>query len=233
MGPRRVKAKPRKSGVPKPVFILLSISCWSFRILVVFEARFVNTSNFARRASVWPASRTCTDAFGALKCARLEFWVVVRNPSGPEAAGNHQKKTPRERQKEQKCGGRGEKKATFWGSSGGEAQRRGPADMTNFGQAAGPTFANGPLPASGRPPPDHPPPDRPPPDRPPPDRPKFRAFFSPAPMFALFLSLWLSSRVFFPLSGGLLVEFWWCFGGSGPQMCWFSPLGCRLEAPGG
>ena len=49
----------------------------------------------------------------------------------------------------------------------------------------------------------------------------------------LFFSLRVSSRVFFPLSGGLLVEFWWCFGRSGPQMCLFSPSGCRVEAPGG
>ena len=47
---------------------------------------------------------------------------------------------------------------------------------------------------------------------PPPDRPKFRSFFSFShPRFHSFFSLWGSSRVFFPLSGGLLVEFWWCF----------------------
>ena len=68
---------------------------------------------------------------------------------------------------------------------------------------------------------------------PPPDRPKFRAFFfpSPTPIFILFFSLRVSSRVFFPLSGGLLVEFWWCFGQSGPQMCLFSPSGCPVEDP--
>ena len=50
----------------------------------------------------------------------------------------------------------------------------------------------------------------------------FAFFFpSPAPIF-----------IIFPLSGGLLVEFWWCFGRSGPQMCLLSPSGCRVEAPG-
>ena len=80
---------------------------------------------------------------------------------------------------------------------------------------------------------------------PPPDRPKFRALFSFShPHFhsfslslgifsCLLFSLRVSSRVFFPLSGGLLVEFWWCFGRSGPQMCAFSLWGCRVEAPGG
>ena len=56
---------------------------------------------------------------------------------------------------------------------------------------------------------------------------------SPGVFSCLFFSLWWSSRVFFPLSGGLLVEFWWCFGRSGPQMCLFSPSGCRVKAPGG
>ena len=66
---------------------------------------------------------------------------------------------------------------------------------------------------------------RPPPDRPPPDRPKFRAFFSFShSMFIFFLSCLFSS-----LSGGLLVEFWWCFGRSGPQMCLFSPSGCPVK----
>ena len=61
--------------------------------------------------------------------------------------------------------------------------------------------------------------------------PKFRVFFfpSPAPIFILFFSLRVSSRVFFPLSGFLLVDFWWCFGRSGPQMCLFSPLGCPVK----
>ena len=86
-----------------------------------------------------------------------------------------------------------------------------------------------------------PPPDPPsagPPLRqtaPPPDRPlrrtaqNFALFFpSPTPIF-IFFSLQVSSRVFFPLSGGLLVEFWWCFGRSGPQMCLFSPSGCPVK----
>ena len=69
---------------------------------------------------------------------------------------------------------------------------------------------------------------------------KFALFFpSPAPIFifslslgmfsCLFVSLRVSSRVFFPLSGGLLLEFWSCFGRSGPQMCLFSPLGCPVK----
>ena len=54
-------------------------------------------------------------------------------------------------------------------------------------------------------------------------RPKISRFFSfSRPIFFFFFSFWVSSRVFFPLSGGLLVEFWWCFGRSGPQMCLFS-----------
>ena len=44
------------------------------------------------------------------------------------------------------------------------------------------------------------------------------SFFS-----CLFFSLQVSSL-------GVLVEFWWCFGWSGPQMCLFSPSGCRVEA---
>ena len=67
--------------------------------------------------------------------------------------------------------------------------------------------------------------------------PKFRAFFSfSRSHFHYFFSLWGSSRVFFPLSGGLLVEFWRCFGRSGSRMCWFSPLRCRgnsLQRPAG
>ena len=47
------------------------------------------------------------------------------------------------------------------------------------------------------------------------------ALFFPLPPLSLFLCL----------SGCLLVEFWWCFGRSGPQMCLFSPSGCRVEAP--
>ena len=81
-------------------------------------------------------------------------------------------------------------------------------------------------------------------DRPPSDRPKFRAFFpSPAPIFILFFSLWGYSCVFF-LSPGVFSclfsslwrssrGFWSCLGRSGPQMCLFSPLGCRVEGPGG
>ena len=46
--------------------------------------------------------------------------------------------------------------------------------------------------------------------------------------FALFFLLPLPFS-FFPLSGGLLVEFWSCFGRSGPQMCLFSPSGCPVK----
>ena len=62
----------------------------------------------------------------------------------------------------------------------------------------------------------------------------FHSFFLSLGIFScLFFSLRVSSRVFFPLSGGLLVECWWCFGRSGPQMCLFSLTSCRVEAPGG
>ena len=78
--------------------------------------------------------------------------------------------------------------------------------------------------------------------------PKFRAFFSFShPHFhsfflslgifsCLFFSLRVSSRVFVPLSGGLLVECWWCFwlvGSSNvlvfrPQVVvWKPPVACR------
>ena len=50
-------------------------------------------------------------------------------------------------------------------------------------------------------------------DRPPPDRPKIsRFFFLLPPPFSFFFSI----------SGDLLVEFWWCFGRSGPQTCLFT-----------
>ena len=72
------------------------------------------------------------------------------------------------------------------------------------------------------------PPDRNPPDRPPPESPKFRAFFSfSRSHFHLFFSLWGSSRVFF-LSGGLLVECWWCFGRSGPSNVLVFALGMEI-----
>ena len=65
-------------------------------------------------------------------------------------------------------------------------------------------------------------------------RPKIsRFFFLLLHPFSFFFSLRVSSRVFFPRSGGLLVEFWWCFGRSGLQMYLFSPSGCLVEAPGG
>ena len=56
-----------------------------------------------------------------------------------------------------------------------------------------------------------------PPDRPSAGPPKIsRFFFLLPPPFSFF----------FFLSGDLLVEFWWCFGQSGPQMCLFSPSSC-------
>ena len=73
----------------------------------------------------------------------------------------------------------------------------------------------------------------------------FFFFSSPAPIFVFFFSLWGSSRVFFSLSGGLLVSFFlslwgvfsWNFGGvlvgQDPQMFAFSPSGCRVKAPSG
>ena len=49
--------------------------------------------------------------------------------------------------------------------------------------------------------------------------PTFRAFFpSSAPFFP-----------FFSLSGGLLVEFWWCLKRRDPQMCTFGVLGLSCE----
>ena len=77
----------------------------------------------------------------------------------------------------------------------------------------------------------------------PPDRPKFRFFFSFShPHFhSFFLSgdllveFFLSPGLFsclFSSLWGLLVEFWWCFGRSGPQMCLFSPSGCPPHPAG-
>ena len=49
----------------------------------------------------------------------------------------------------------------------------------------------------------------------------FHSFFNLLRVFpCLFFSLQVSSRVF--------LVFWWCFGRSGPQMCLFSPSGCRV-----
>ena len=64
----------------------------------------------------------------------------------------------------------------------------------------------------------------------------FHSFFSLSLSWDLFVSFFFSLGVFscfFSLSGGLLVEFWLCFEDRGPQMCLFSPSGCRVEAPGG
>ena len=51
--------------------------------------------------------------------------------------------------------------------------------------------------------------------------PKFRAFFS----------LSAAKLVLSSLSGGLLVEFWWCLKRRGAQMCTFGLSGCRVRAP--
>ena len=72
--------------------------------------------------------------------------------------------------------------------------------------------------------------------------PKFHACFSLSrSVLALLFSRWGSSRVFFSLSGGLLVFFFslWVFSwnsggvfeGGDPQMCTFGPSGCRVKAP--
>ena len=55
--------------------------------------------------------------------------------------------------------------------------------------------------------------------------PKISLFFfpSPAPICAFFFSL--------SLSGGPLVEFWWCLKRRDPQMCTFGVLGLSCEAP--
>ena len=59
--------------------------------------------------------------------------------------------------------------------------------------------------------------------------PKISRFF-PLSIFAFFFfSLWGSSRVFFALSGGLLVELWWCLKHRDPQMCTFGLSGCRVQ----
>ena len=48
---------------------------------------------------------------------------------------------------------------------------------------------------------------------------------------SFFLSLGVSSRVFFSLSRGLLVEFWWCFGLPGPSNVRVFALGLSCESP--
>ena len=63
------------------------------------------------------------------------------------------------------------------------------------------------------------PPDPPPPDRPSPGPPKFSLFFFLSPTGNFFLS---------SLSGGFLVEFWWCLKRRGAQMCTFGLSGCRV-----
>ena len=49
--------------------------------------------------------------------------------------------------------------------------------------------------------------------------------------FALFFDLFRSHFRSFSLSGGLLVEFWWCLKRRDPQMCTFGVLGLSCEAP--
>ena len=77
-------------------------------------------------------------------------------------------------------------------------------------------------------------PRAPPPDRPSAGPPKISLFFFllPPPFSFFFLSgdllveFFLSPGLFsclFSSLWGLLVEFWWCFGRSGPQMCLFRP----------
>ena len=47
--------------------------------------------------------------------------------------------------------------------------------------------------------------------------------------FALFLPFPATVSLFLCLSGGLLVEFWWCFEGRNPEMCTFGLSGCRVK----
>ena len=54
--------------------------------------------------------------------------------------------------------------------------------------------------------------------------PKISRFFSPVPPQNSFFS---------SLSGGLLVEFWWCLKHRGAQMCTFGVLGLSCASPGG
>ena len=87
----------------------------------------------------------------------------------------------------------------------------------------GPTFSSRTAPPS----------DRPPSDCPPPDRPKFHAFFSFShPPFSFFLSLSGCLLVSFCLSLEVfLVEFWSCFGRSGPSNVLVFALGLSCETP--
>ena len=50
--------------------------------------------------------------------------------------------------------------------------------------------------------------------------------------FALFFSL-PPEISFFLLSGGFLVELWWCLKRRGPEMCTFGVLGLSCASPGG
>ena len=80
--------------------------------------------------------------------------------------------------------------------------------------------------------PDHPHPDRPSRTTPPPDHPSAGPPLRwTAQNFALFFPLPPQNSFFSSLSGGLLVEFWWCFKGPDPQMCTFGVLGLLCEAP--
>ena len=62
-------------------------------------------------------------------------------------------------------------------------------------------------------------------DRPSPGPPKISRFF--------FFPLPLQNSLFSSLSGGLLVEFWWCMKHRGVQMCTFGVLGLSCASPGG
>ena len=57
-----------------------------------------------------------------------------------------------------------------------------------------------------------------------PGPPKISRFFFPLPPQNSFFS---------SLSGGLLVEFWWCLKRRGPEMCTFGVLGLSCASPGG
>ena len=51
--------------------------------------------------------------------------------------------------------------------------------------------------------------------------------------FALFFPVPPQNSFFSFLSGGLLVEFWWCLKCRGAQMCTFGVLGLSCASPGG
>ena len=122
---------------------------------------------FALFVSLWGSSRGFLVVFesaGALKCARLEFLgcrvkprrvrsrlgftpqpespnVDIWGPRSPKTPPKFKKKTPRENRKNENCGGRGKKKAKFWGVRRKGVQERavlgkgGPGEGRSWGRA--------------------------------------------------------------------------------------------------